>query len=197
MYFCRKQVGVAGSTAKLFFLYLDYGYLKLNYNWNTIAQVWSCAKRLTSNTRSPAVPRANLDQDQKPQPWNKCFAAWHPAQVLDWVWNRRNTWCDRILSRCYNRQELRQTIKSGLYKVAISFGPHILEVHICIDLVNTCFELMEKLLHRYQSPLNSGERWKAITNSWRLEFGRRSSELLWIFITVVDLAHSTSWAFLF
>jgi len=28
------------------------------------------------------------------------------------------------------RQELRQTIKSGLYKVAISFGPHILEVPV-------------------------------------------------------------------
>jgi len=28
------------------------------------------------------------------------------------------------------RQELRQTVKSGLYKVAISFGPHILEVPV-------------------------------------------------------------------
>ena len=30
------------------------------------------------------------------------------------------------------RQELRQTVKSGLYKVAISFGPHILEVRVIV-----------------------------------------------------------------
>ena len=47
-----------------------------------------------------------------------------PDLLLRWIEGKLAS--ELILSTL--RQELRQTIKSGLYKVAISFGPHILEV---------------------------------------------------------------------
>ena len=50
-----------------------------------------------------------------------------PDLLLRWIEGKLAS--ELILSTL--RQELRQTIKSGIYKVAISFGPHILEV-ICL-----------------------------------------------------------------